>query len=126
MRFTLNIGTNVGTQHGTQHHIPVTMIGQIVETTLEDLCDDTRIKHAIDWKRSEGGDWESELVMVVTIDCPIDDFESLWFTLLELVRTTGQDCIAIDGIKHREGGYLLFHPAYSGERYTFAREFFLS
>ena len=123
--FKLNIGTEVGNNHGIQHDIPRTMIGQIVETTLEELCDDTGITHGIEWKRSEGGDWDSELIMVITLRVPLNDFESLWFTLLELVRTTGQDCIAIDGINHRDGGYLLFHPSYASERFTFDRSYFV-
>ncbi len=120
MKFTINIGTIKGTNHGSQSaqmsHIQV---GEIIERGFES----TGLKYAIDWKFSKGGDWSRELVAVieVTTDTSGDfhDFEDMWFLLKELVRSTDQDCIAIEGIKHVDGGYLLFHPNYLGERYLF-------
>lgn len=126
MKFKLNIGTEVGNNHGIQHDIPKSVIGQIVETTFEELSADTGINYSIEWKLSAGGDWPPESIIVVTLDVSSEDFGPFWFTLLELVRTTGQDCIAIDGINHRDGGYLLFHPGYDSERYAFDRTFFVA
>ena len=126
MRFKLNIGTEVGSNHGIQHDIPKSKIDQIVETTFEELSADTDINYSIERKLSTGGDWAPELIIVVTLNVSSEDFGPFWFTLLELVRTTGQDCIAVDGISHCNGGYLLFHPDYDSERYTFDRTFFVA
>ena len=120
MKFTINIGTAKGTNHGSQSaemsHIQV---GEIVERGFES----TDLNYSIDWKFSTGGDWTRELVAVIVVNInsggDFHDFEDMWFLLKELVRSTDQDCIAIEGIKHTDGGYLLYHPNYTGERYAF-------
>jgi hypothetical protein len=127
--FTLNIGTEIGTNHGNQADISPAGIEQIVRDTLDELTLDcipqNGITYDIESKMSPGGDWEAELILVVTVRVPLNDFEGFWFTLLELVRATGQDCIAIDGIDHKDGGYMLFHPRYDGWRFAFDRTYFV-
>ena len=114
--FKLNIGTEIGNDHGFQSDIAPEGIKRIVADTFDKLAAETGITYELESKLSTGGDWDPELIIVVTLRVPLNDFEGLWFTLLDLVRTTGQDCIAIDGINHRDGGYLLFHPNYASTR----------
>ena len=122
MRFVANIGTAIGTEHGPQKHISQSDIGKAVV----DAMDQPGVPHRISWRMSDKGDRKPELVVVVTIDIDpnTDQFADMWHCLLGLVRTTGQDCIALQGVQHSDGGTMLFHPNYCGERYLFDSAYF--
>ena len=126
MLITLNIGTVKGINHGSYKE------QMTIEDTLNLVADELSLaglRFSLRKTMSMGGDWNPETIVVAEVNCrinhPNDDIGSLWFALQELVRITDQDAIAVHGINHVDGGFVLFHPNYEGERYDFNVDYFV-
>ena len=122
MKLIANIGTTVGTEHGSQAELSQADIERATAKAFSRLG----MPHTTSVRMSNGGDWAPEPVVVVTVDIDPDSEQlaGLMSCILELVSTAGQDCIALQDVKHHNGGTMVFHPAYHGERYLFNADYF--
>ncbi len=121
---TMNIGTINGTQHNEagEQRTDREQYDTIIQT-LTRYGLSFGIREAV----SDGGDWDPETIFVVKIrlltEVCLDDS---WRAMKRLVTRCRQDAIAIDGIDQIDGGTILFHPNYNGERYLFNRAYFIA
>ena len=113
-RFRMIVQTNIGLE---SHGIGTSIVNQL---TTNAIGEKNRII-ASDCRLSSGGDWSPELVLIQKIE--ISDLPAFIRAFESLCLLLGEDCIAVKGITL---GFLIFSPNYSGERFSFNSDFFIT